>query len=265
MNRPPVAIFLLVLCLGCPKRIAFGPEGELTDPAAVLQRVQQAEARIQAAQGEARLGVDSPQQRGSVGLFVAARRPALLHLEPLDFFGRPLGVLASDGDTFGLYSAEENRVYRGPASPENVSRFLPVVLPAPELVAVMLGEAPRLQPESLALAVDSERRAYRLTLRRGEVVQTLWVHPTLFRVVRSEVRGTAAYDLAFDDFLERDGLVFPRKVVLASQAGQARLELSYKDVTLNGEADPELFQLVAPEGVPVVEVDARGEPLPPGS
>ena len=88
----------------------------------------------------------------------------------------------------------------GPASPPNVSRLLPVIIPGEELTAVMLGEAPRIPTEDVTLTVDEEERTYRLVLRRGEVIQTLWVHPQHFRVLKSEVRGAPAYDLLFDDF-----------------------------------------------------------------
>jgi hypothetical protein len=40
------------------------------------------------------------------------------------------------------------------------------------------------------------------------------------------------------------------------------LELRYTDVTLNGPPDMTMFALTPPEGVPVVEVDAQGRPLP---
>jgi hypothetical protein len=39
------------------------------------------------------------------------------------------------------------------------------------------------------------------------------------------------------------------------------VELTWKDVTLNEAPDLSMFELEAPEGVPVVELDAQGKPL----
>lgn len=258
-------MFLTIACLGCTKRLAFGPEGELRDPHEVLARVDAAEAKVISLRGDGRLDVDSKDARGGVGLFLSVSRPALLHLEPIDFFNRPQGVLVSDGTTFSLYSVPESVVLTGPASPPNVSRLLPIVIPANELVSVMLGEAPRIEPDTVELAIDEEQRTYRLTLTKGEIVQTLWVHPEHFRVLRSEVRGAPAYDLQFSDFLKTPDVALPRRIVLASQAGEARLELRHKDVVINGPLDLTDFEFEAPEGIPVTQVDANGRAVASGA
>lgn len=264
MNRLRIAMFLALTCLGCAKRIAAIPvEGRLTDPEALLERVDAAQAKVISVRGDARLHVDSRDAKGSAGLFVSVAHPALIHLQPLDFFNRPQGVLVSDGQDFTLYSVPENRVLVGPASPPNVSRLLPILIPAEELVAVMLGRAPRLPDAERTLTYDEKARTYRLELRKGEVVQTLWVHPEHFRVMRSEIRGAPAYDLQFSDFMKTADVALPRHIILASQAGEARLELRYREVVVNGPVDLTDFTFDPPAGVPVTEVDARGVAIDP--
>ena len=144
MNKWLLGLFLLACVSGCKKRIDFGPRGEVTDARALLVLVRQAADRVGSVQGDAKLTVHSPQGNGTLGLYVAAQRPDAIHLESLDFFGKPLAVLVSKGGRFGLYQAQENRYYVGPASPENVSRLLPIVLPPKELVSLLLGQAPLL-------------------------------------------------------------------------------------------------------------------------
>lgn len=266
MNRAAAAIFLAVLCSACPpKRIEFGPEGELTDPEAVYKRVRENQDNIVSLEGDSKLRVESPQGSGTLNMFVSVTRPALLHLETFDFFNRPLASLVSDGKGFGLYQTETNTYYQGPASPENVSRFLPVVLPSPELVAIMLGQVPLLPPERMTLALDRKEGVYVLTLYRGAATQVLQVHPKYLRVVKSQVRGVPGYDLAFDKFQERGGLIFPGEVGLVAEQADTKLELRYQQVTLNGRPDVTLYELGAPEGAKVVEVDERGRELPAGA
>jgi hypothetical protein len=165
--------------------------------------------------------------------------------------------------------------YQGPASPENVSRFLPVVLPSEELVAVMLGQVPFIPAERKTLELDRGEGVYVLTLLRGQVTQRLQVHTKYHRVVRSEVRGVPGYDLSFDDFQEQGAVVFPKEVKLTAEVAETELRLRYSDVTLNASPDLTLYELTPPEGARVVQVDARGRevgpepapsaPVPPGS
>ncbi len=269
MNRALAAIFLAVffsgVLSGCPKRIEFGPEGPIEDPEKLFELTSQAQANVVTLQGDAKLRVDSPQGSGTLSMFVAISRPGLLHLETFDFFNRPVAALVSDGQRFGLYQTEGHVFYQGPASPENVSRFLPVVLPSEELVAVMLGQVPFIPPERKTLELDRDKGVYVLKLYRGGVTQTLHVHTKLHRVVRSEVRGVPGYDLSFDDLKEQgqSAVLFPKEVKLSSEAAETELRLRYSDVALNGPPDLTLFELAPPEGARVIDVDARGREIPP--
>jgi hypothetical protein len=271
MNRLAAAIFLAAVCSGCPHRIEFGPEGPIDDPDRLFQLVSQAQANLVTIQGDAKLRVASPQGSGTLSMFLAISRPGLLHMETFDFFNRPVAALVSDGQRFGLYQTEGNVFYQGPASPENVSRFLPVVLPSEELVAVMLGQVPFIPAERKTLELDRGEGVYVLKLFRGPVTQTLQVHPKFYRVVRSEVRGIPGYDLSFDDFKQEGQALFPKEVKLIAEAAETELRLRYSDVTLNAPPDLTLYELAPPEGARVVEVDARGRevsptpaPQPPG-
>ncbi|MFP2934089.1 DUF4292 domain-containing protein [Pyxidicoccus sp. 3LG] len=264
MNRAAAAIFLAVLCSACPKRIEFGPEGELTDAEVVYKRVRENQDNIVSLEGDSKLRVESPQASGTLSMFVSITRPSLIHLETFDFFNRPLASLVSDGRGFGLYQTETNTYYQGPASPENVSRFLPVVLPAEELVAIMLGQVPLIPPERMTLELDRKKGVYVLTLHRGPATQVLDVHTKHLRVMKSQVRGIPGYDLGFDDFLERGSIIFPGKVELVAEQAETKLQVRYQDITLNGRPDMTLYELLPPEGAKVVEVDERGREVQSG-
>ncbi|NOJ98851.1 DUF4292 domain-containing protein [Corallococcus sp. CA049B] len=263
MNRAAAAIFLVLLCSACPKRLEFGPEGRIEDAQTLYQHVRERQAKVVNLEGDAKLHVDSPQGSGTLSTYLSITRPALIHLETYDFFNRPVASLVSNGERFGIYQAGENTYLQGPASAENVSRFLPVVLPSEELVAVMLGQVPLLPPESMTLELDEKERVYVLKLQRGPATQTLRVDPKHLRVVKSEVRGVPGYDLAFEDFELRDDQLFPNKVHLVAASAGTKLDLKYTDIRLNGRPDLTLYELGAPEGAKVVDVDARGQEVRP--
>ncbi len=266
MRRTLCSCLLVVLVTaGCVRRIEFGPTGEVTDPAKLLALIDEAEQRVIAVKGEAKLRADAPDAKGVVSAFVAVMHPALLHIETLDFFGKPQAILVADAERFRLFHGPEGKFYQGPATAENLARVLPIVLPPAELTALMLGRAPRLPPESTQLKVDEQARAYVLTLQRGPAVQTLWVDPLTFRVQRSEVRGVRAYDVLFDKFDDVKGALYPRRVKLEAKSASTMVELLYKDVEVNPQPDLTLFELAPPPNVEVIEVDAAGAPVSPGA
>jgi Domain of unknown function (DUF4292) len=261
-RRPILLVTAALLVLsGCPRRgVDFGKDGAPTSAEQLLERINFAEAQVFALKGDARLGVESPQGKGSITLFVAVAHPALVHIEQLDFFGRPQSVLVTNGTDFGLYMSQEGKYYRGPATAANLGRFLPLVMPPTELVAVMLGRAPRIPQQRLEMGFDETQHQLVLTLERQDVKQTLHVSPPSYRVVKSEVEHLAAYELTFPELRIQGQVTFAKSLVLEAASQKTRLELTWKDVALNEAPDLTLFELEPPEGASVVEVDGTGAP-----
>ena len=176
MNRRPWPLFLLLLA-GCPPRVDVR-SAPPPDATALLAEVDATDARVAALQSQAKAHLDARGKKGNVQMFVAVASPASVHLEVLDFFGKPSGILISDGRRFVMLASDTGAWLRGAATAENVARVLPVSLPPEELVAMLLGRAPRLPDPAPTLLVDSAENVFRVTLRAGGRTQELWVDPT---------------------------------------------------------------------------------------
>jgi outer membrane lipoprotein-sorting protein len=257
MNRRPWPLFLLLLA-GCPPRVDVRSVPP-PDATALLAEVDAMDARVAALQSQAKAHVDARGKKGNVQMFVAASAPASVHLEVLDFFGKPSGILISDGRQFVMLASDTGTWLRGEATAENVSRVLPVSLPPDQLVAMLLGRAPRLSDPAPTLVADSEQNVFRVTLRAEGRTQELWVDPARRRVVRSHLDGPSAYTLTFDGFEDVRGAPFPRSITFA---GAGSVALQYSDLRLGEQPDAALFTPQAPPGVPVEQIDTRAGSLP---
>lgn len=256
--RLAAALFLaLAACARVP------PPSLARDPSALLDQVRVAQARVQRVRGGARVRIESPRFKGSVVQFAAAEKPDRVHLEALDFFGAPAAVLVASGGRFALLDLREKVLYRGEATPRNVSRLLPFELPVEELVTILCGSAPLLPGAPLEVGQDGGYLL--LTLGLGEVGQRLAVGEQATvawsRVRRAGPAGARpeelnpAYDLTFRGFTERGGARFPAQVLLESPASGSRLQLDWDaDVEVNGPLEAGLFALKAPPGVRVEEL-----------
>jgi hypothetical protein len=242
--------------------VDFGREGQPQNAAELLKRIDAAENAVYFIKGDARLGLDVPQGKGTVTLFAAALHPDFVHLEQLDFFGRPQGVLTSAEGQFGLYLSSESTFYRGPASPQNLSRFLPLTIPVPELTKLLLGRVPRIPFETAEMDFDLASGVFELRLQRGGVTQVLHVMPPSYRVIDSRLLGAKSYEVHFAKLEIKDGIWFPRQLKLRAKIENISAEISWKSLELNKTADLSLFALTAPEDVKVVELDAQGRPFP---
>jgi hypothetical protein len=248
------------------------PPADLSrDPAALLDQVRAAQARVQRVRGSARVRIASPGGSGTVTEFAAAEKPDRVRLETVDFFGDPAAVLVAAGGRFAFLDRRANVLYRGDATPENVSRLLPVVIPVEEMVTILCGSAPLLPGTPLQVGTDGG--LVLLTIGLGDVGQRLalgdraaveWSRLRRAGVDRAgEAEELApAYDLEFGGFRDRGGVRFPFALHLDAPSGRSHVDLAWRDdLEVNPQLDPALFRLETPRGVRVVDL-AGGAPIP---
>lgn len=256
MNTParPFFLALVLVALGCA-HVDFS-KLETPSGTALLKEVDELEGHVKAVKGAARVEAHAKGQGGETAAFLAARAPKDVHLELLDFFGAPAEVLVSDGQAFGLYRRDQGTYLRGPLTASAISRILPVNLSPEDLVAILLGRTPRLPVAPESVVPDSDAEAYRVTLVQGERRQTLWVHPTSRRVLRSVLEGPGGYSLSFEQPLTANGVPFARKVTFTDSTSTVVLRWNPVELELNEALDDALFKPSPPPGVRTVEVEA---------
>jgi hypothetical protein len=253
--------FFLVLSACPPPKVDFGRNGEPQNVEELLKRVEIAELSVSSLKGEAKLKAQVNDQGGSAGLFVAVAEPAFIHLEVLDFFGRPQSMLATDGQTFGLYDGQHAKFFHGPASAQNLRRVVPVSLPPQELAALLMGRVPRLPESQAEMTFDAKKGVFVVTLKNPGGTQRLEVSPPSYRVVASQIDAPGGYTVAMGDLTALGPITFPEHQELRSAGTE--LVLSFKDLELNVKPDATMFDLAAPENVPQVEVDVFGNTVQP--
>jgi len=234
---------------------APAPAGPPLDPAALFQQIEKAHAEPQTLSASGKAAVDAPQNGGRYQIQIAVRRPASLRIAALDPLGNPAALLVADGGRFALLDLRDNVFFRGPSTPENLSRLIPQPLRDEELVALVLGAMPPL-PGARPIEAHRAGDGSVLTLASGDVRQEVSAGPDL-RIdhVRRFRGGDLFWEIALDDFDDASGQQMPRRLRLAAPAEKIQVELQLKERVWGKPTPPAAFQLNPPQGVKVVEVE----------
>jgi len=237
--------FLRALCVSvvcflaaaCPKvQTIAGPPPEAK---ALYAQAQAAHRAPETLTCDAKAVVDAPENAGRYALHVAVKRPASVRIEALTPLGDPAAVLVADQGQFALLDLRNSVFYRGPATPQNLSRLIPAPLTADELVALITGSFPE-DGEPLTAKRDDD--GYLL----GLADELVWLGADL-RVRRVERRGWA---VTLDDHDEG----VPRSIHLEAPAANTKVDLRLRNVA-TGKAPPaEAFRLTPPAGIRIEEV-----------
>ena len=252
---------LVAMCLsGCPHpRLRLDPSKRIGNPHDLLAAVRQAGAAVKSLRAGGTIVMRQGSKRLKAHVLVLLRRPAFLRFETESFFDQPLSILVTDGMHFSIWDMDHGRFYRGPATPANIARAIPIPMDATEVVGLLAGDPPLIVYAKSELEWQESGR-YLLTLSNSRERQQISIDPLLLRPTRIICRqaGRLYYDLVYEDFDSATRL--PRKINFEMPGQDIKLRLRLRELEVNPSLADDLFVLTPPSGVPIEQLDS--EPAP---
>ena len=229
------------------------PPGEL-DPQALLAKARAAHLIPETLSCDAKAFVDAPQNGGRYALRLAVKRPASIHIEANTPLGDPAAILVADKGRFALLDLRANVFYRGPATPQNLSRLLPAPLSAGELVTFLTGNFPELPDARVDAARNGDR--YRLIFSTDRVRDEIDLGGDLrVEEVRRIARGERLlWSVRLEEHDDSSGAQVPRLIHLSVPAEKTEVDLRLRAIVANKPPPSGAFLLGVPKGMEVEEV-----------
>jgi hypothetical protein len=242
------------------------PAPVATDVLAALDRQ---EAHLRTLRAELKVDYFGNEGRIKGTVAVLADRQGTFRLDTVSPLGTSLSTTVSDGSSLWILDARSDRFYAGPATACTVASIIGVPLPVRQLVAVLFGVVPRINPASTGapgvtqaatLWWDAERGREQLHIvGENGLAQTLELTRVgaRWRVERSELRnaqGRPLHRMTLEDFqwVESAQGELPTRVELDRPEGaqgpsNVRIRLISRQV--NGAVESDAFSLPVPAGM----------------
>jgi len=230
----------------CPGRVPVVPPTGVT-ASALLGGIEARRSAATSLRARARL------RSGLAGVWareaVVVRRPTSVRIDVLSPFGLAL-ALGTDGTVLWAFPPDEGVRYEGPATPDNLSRFLGASVRVDDLVDILLGVPPARSPVSAPVLRRPEQSLYRVDLSHAGGLQTLWFASDTLELRRAEewLAEELLLRVRFDDY--RDA--FPYAIDVEAPRTGVEANLRYVEVELNAVVDPAVFAPPpAPRALPI--------------
>lgn len=259
MRRAPRATtwFITLSCLvaGCaatrpvPPRLAPAVLPSVAELEATLATRRDAVHSLRAL---ARLRYRDAQQSVTSREAIVVARPDRVRVEVLSVFGSVFLLVADDGQ-MTAYAREENTVYRGQASPQNLQRYVRLGLPVGDVVDIVLGTPPP-RGGTAQVSFDEAAGAIRLHRTLDQGSETVWFSDASLPVATEEVGadGAAHWRATFAEYEDHGGVPIATHIGLDLPAWSQSMEIALQDVEVNPTLDRSAFAFEAPSGSKVV-------------
>src|SRR5262249_19705137 len=133
----------------------------------------------------AHLHYRDPQQSGTSREALIVARPDRLRVEVFSMLGSVFLVITNQG-AITAYARQEDTVYRGAASPENLERYARVGLPVSDLIDIVLATPAPHAPDHDRVSFDTVVGAVRLARTLADRQQSVWFSPASVPVAAEE-------------------------------------------------------------------------------
>jgi hypothetical protein len=244
---------LLLLVAACPgAQVVSGPP---PDPGALYIQAKQAHGVPATLSCDAKAFVEAPENGGRYALHISVKRPASIRMEAITPIGDPAAVLVADQGLFALLDLRNNVFYRGPSTPENLSRLIPAPLRDDEIVSLVTGDIPDL-PDSRPDSAVRDGDGYRLVISSPRMRQEVTLGGDL-RVVgvrRLDSRDNLLWAVSLDEHDDSSGAQVPRLLHLDAPPGRIKVDLRVRNVVAGKPPPSGAFLLGVPPGMRVEEV-----------
>jgi outer membrane lipoprotein-sorting protein len=185
---------------------------------------------------------------------IVVARPDRVRVEVLSIFGSVF-LLVADNGQMTAYARNENTVYRGQASPQNLQRYVRLGVPVDELVDIVLGTPPARDGRA-QVSFDEAAGAIRLRRWLDQGSQTVWFSEASLPLATEEAGadGRARWRATFAEYEDHAGVPIATRIGLDLPAWSQSMEIALQDIEVNPTLDHSIFAFQAPSGSKVVDL-----------
>ncbi len=188
---------------------------------------------------------------------IIVARPDRLRVEVLSLFGSVF-VLTADNGAISAYARQDDTVYRGSASPENLWRYARLDLPVPDVVALVLATPPGVLERTAQVSFDTDTGWLQVSQSSPQGTLIVWFSDALLPAATAQRDGDGRlqWRATFSEYEEHAGIAIATDIAIQWPTWQRSLEVHLRDVEVNPVLDASVFALQTPPGSKVVQLDA---------
>lgn len=247
-------IFLMLLGLTGCIRPAEPVWTELPSAELLLAKLASAAGRYSSLDGAASVSLTSGDNFFSSQQFLLLQKPNRLRADVLTGFGQLVLQMTSDGDNLSvlLNTTVPGRFLSGPASYENVSRFVRIPLATGDLLSLLLYDPPLIDQHHTKVETSAE--VLMLSLVGHNVRQELLFDRQLQLIgCRYFKSGQEYLSVDYQKISVENN--FPYLITIAMPLEQTQVKVKFSELKLNQTINVARFHLKKPANIPL-------EPLP---
>lgn len=260
-------LLFITYCLhssGCTykkiEKTIIQPESPAVSVSSIIDLINERNNKIKNLRGIANINIISSNSTQRVKEAIVVNGDSHIRLESLNITGQPSLIMVSDSNAVTIYNINENKFYKGDASPEVLNKITGIYLSPLEIANLLTGrqsiENNRI--EDMHLAKENSAYILRTQSSGSKSYNEIRFEPTTLSTttIKSyDDTGKVVKFITFSDYRKVGEYLFPFKRQIFLPPRGLSMTVEYTDLEINTEMEESVFNLTIPEDAEEMEMN----------
>ncbi len=200
------------------------------------ERVNSNSEKLNSLDAYGEISIDSPEMSNSGSITVSINKPDSIFTKLEGPFGLDVADLLITRNDFIYYNVMDNRVIRGNSTPNNLRIIMNVNVNFDEIINAFSGKYIFKDEVYDDVKISSVGDKYLVSLKSGNEIKKFWIDSQSFFVTKLgtyDESGNIRIEIIYENFYERDGIYFPKKITVNRPIEKQNIWLTYSNETFN--------------------------------
>jgi hypothetical protein len=182
------------------------------------------------------ISIDSPSLNNTGTITVSINKPDSIFTKLEGPFGIDVADLLITRSNFIYYNVMDNKVISGQSTPNNLRIIMKVNISFDEIINAFSGKFTFGEEKYENVEITKNEKSYIMSIRNGKEIKKYWIDNQSYfvtKVITSDENGKTKIDISYDNFYEKDGIYFPKKISISRPAEKENIWLTYNNEEFN--------------------------------
>jgi outer membrane lipoprotein-sorting protein len=250
--------------LGCAyKKIEkplIQPESPTISVSSAINLINERNNKIKNISGIANINIISSNSTQRVKEAIVINGDSRIRLESLNITGQPSLIMVSDSNAIAIYNINENRFYRGDASPEVLYKMTGIYLSPLEIADLLAGRQSieNKRTEDMRLTKENSSYILRTQSNGSKSYNEIRFDPnnlSITAIKQYDDGGKVIKFITFSDYKRVGEYTFPFKRQIYLPPKGLLMTVEYTDIEINAEIEESVFNLIIPEDAEEIKLN----------
>lgn len=199
-------------------------------------RVNSGSEKLVSLDADGEISIDSPELNNTGSITVSINKPDSIFTKLEGPFGIDVADLLITRKNFIYYNVSDNKVISGQSTPGNLRIIMKVNVNFDELINAFSGKFIFKDEKYDNVSISQNDNSYIVNLKTGKEIKRFWINKENYYVSKAgtyDEKGNTKIEIIYENFYEKDGIHFPKKVTINRPFEKQNIWLTYFNEEFN--------------------------------